>query len=110
MPLLERQLVLSDFATETYDTYALCYKCHNRDSILVGLSFGKHFNHIVEEKTACTTCHDSHGVAGQAHLINFNTTYVTPSSSGRLEFNDLGLFHGNCYLTCHGANHNPRSY
>jgi len=35
---------------------------------------------------------------------------VRPSSSGRLEFIDLGQGSGQCYLTCHGMNHNPRQY
>jgi hypothetical protein len=44
-------------------------------------------------------------------LINFDTEIVYPESeTGRLEFNDLGLGRGECYLECHGKNHNPESY
>jgi hypothetical protein len=49
-------------------------------------------------------------VVGKTKLVNFNTTYVTPSSGNRLEFIDSGNGHGSCYLTCHGQNHNPKSY
>jgi len=110
IPILERQLNLTDFGAESTGAYALCYKCHSRTSILGDQSFKKHKEHIDGERTSCTTCHDPHGVEGKTHLINFNTTYVTPSSSGRLEFIDTGQYRGSCYLTCHGKNHNPKSY
>lgn len=109
-PLLERQLELTDFQAESSANYALCYKCHDRTSILSDASFPLHNKHVAEKQTACTTCHDSHGVVAAPRLINFNTTYVTPSSGGRLEYNSTGPLHGNCYLSCHGTDHNPKSY
>jgi predicted CXXCH cytochrome family protein len=118
-PILERQLVLSDGTSENLTTYALCYKCHDRDRILSDQSFNAinsfgenrgHRFHIADQKTACTTCHDSHGVASVKHLINFNSDYVTASSNGRLEFISTGTFSGNCSLTCHGADHKATSY
>jgi hypothetical protein len=69
-----------------------------------------HRFHIVDQKTACTTCHDSHGVKTQAKLMNFNRDYVTPSSNGRLEYVSGGTFSGNCSLTCHGTDHAATSY
>jgi len=109
-PLLERQLVLTDFGTETSASYALCYKCHSRESILSDQSFKFHRKHIVDDKTSCTTCHDSHGVADNSRLINFNRNYVTPSSNGRLEFVPNGAYRGSCSLTCHGKDHRAVSY
>ncbi len=109
-PILERRLELTDYQAENVAIYALCYKCHDRNSILGDQSFKGHRRHIVEEQTACTTCHDSHGVAATSHLINFNSTYVTPSSNGRLEFVDTGTFRGNCSLRCHGEDHRAESY
>lgn len=109
-PLLERQLLLTDFSTENTANYDLCYKCHSRDSILSDRSFPLHRLHVVEEKTSCTTCHDPHGVSGKSHLINFNVNYVTASSNGRLEFNDTGVLHGNCSLRCHGQDHRASPY
>ncbi len=108
-PILERQLALTDGA-ESAASYALCYKCHSRTSILGNQSFRYHNLHIASARTACTTCHDPHGVAGKPHLINFNTDRVTPASGGRLEFVDGGTFRGSCYLNCHGHGHNPESY
>jgi hypothetical protein len=109
-PLLERRLELTDNQTENASTYDLCYKCHSRASILGDQSFKSHNKHVVASKTACTTCHDSHGAARASHLINFNTTYVTKSSGGRLEFIDNGMYRGTCYLSCHGKDHNPLAY
>ncbi|MEI7728136.1 MAG: cytochrome c3 family protein [Verrucomicrobiota bacterium] len=109
-PILERRLELTDNQIENSASYALCYKCHSRASILSDQSFKTHNKHITTARTACTTCHDSHGVAAANHLINFNTLYVTKSSGGRLEFVDNGTYRGTCYLTCHGKDHNPLSY
>lgn len=107
VPLLERRQELTDSQTESSAIYALCYKCHSRTSILGNASFREHRLHIVEVRAACTTCHDPHGVATVPRLVNFNTTYVKPSSSGQLRFDAANR---RCYLTCHGENHNPLSY
>ena len=104
-------------STESATVYALCYKCHSRTSILANQSFPTHRMHIVDERSPCSLCHDPHGVAASqgnatnnSNLINFDKRFVTPSSSGILRFDDLGNRRGRCYLTCHGENHNPRSY
>lgn len=97
--------------------YAMCFKCHSQTSILGNQSFRFHNKHIDGENASCTVCHDPHGVsAGQgnatenSHLINFDTTVVTPNSSGILRFEDRGSRRGACYLRCHGDNHNPETY
>jgi len=118
-PILERRQVTTDYIGESAANYALCYKCHSRDSILsdqsfratnrLGQSRGHRF-HIVDQKAACSTCHDSHGVAYNKHLINFNANYVTQSSTGRIEYNSTGPLRGNCTLTCHKANHLGAAY
>lgn len=109
-PLLERQLLFSDQLPESYNTYAMCYKCHDRTKILAGTSFPEHSNHIVNENIGCMTCHDPHGVKDSSHLINFDRSIVQPSSSGKLYFQDDGRFRGRCYLKCHGENHSPKRY
>jgi predicted CXXCH cytochrome family protein len=109
-PILERQLDRNDGSNESASRYAMCYKCHSRSSILGDQSFEEHKKHIDDEKTACTTCHDSHGVVSRTHLLNFNLDYVSPSSSGRLDWQDEGNFKGSCWLTCHGEDHDPLSY
>lgn len=118
-PLLERNLTTVDFQAENIQSYALCYKCHNRDSILSDQSFNAtgsqgqpagHQFHIVDQKTACSTCHSSHGVQSVSHLINFNTSYVTPASNGQLNYISRGNGSGTCTLMCHGKDHVAVSY
>jgi predicted CXXCH cytochrome family protein len=115
--LLEREYRTLDFTPESSLNYALCYKCHSRDSILNNQSFAKHSAHIVDRKTPCSACHDAHGISAlqgnpmnNSHLINFDLTIVSQNSLGRLEFDDLGRLAGQCFLNCHGREHNPESY
>jgi len=105
-PLLERNLVQVDFEPESPTAYALCYKCHS-ESVL--LADRMHRQHVRDQKTSCTTCHDAHGVQTQPHLINFNTLYVKPLN-GRVGYTDLGGGRSSCTLSCHGADHNNKSY
>jgi predicted CXXCH cytochrome family protein len=105
-PLLERQLVTDDNVPESPANYSLCYKCHSRSAILSDQadSFRYHRLHIVDKQTACTTCHDSHGVANARALVNFNKLYVSPNK-GVVSFNDGGVSSRSCTLTCHGKAH-----
>jgi len=108
-PLLERRLRLTDGGDDSVSLYAMCYKCHDRDSIRSDDSFEEHDKHIRGENIACTTCHDPHGVQSTTHLINFNLDYVSPFE-GTIEFVDTGRFRGTCTLTCHGEEHDGYNY
>ncbi len=115
--LLERNYTTQDYTTESSNAYALCYKCHNRNSILNDQSFKEHKKHIQGEKAPCSACHDAHGISSTQgnptnnnHLINFDTSIVQTDMMGRLRFEDQGTFKGRCYLRCHGVTHNPKSY
>jgi hypothetical protein len=63
-------------------------------------------------------CHDPHGIDGSrgtsannSHLINFDLAVVQPSQkTGLLLFEDMGMSRGQCYLTCHGKDHDPEDY
>jgi len=109
-PILERNLVFTDNQSENTFAYALCYKCHDRNKLLSNQSFRYHKSHVVDDKAACTTCHDSHGVATAPHLINFNTTYVKPGSLGTVAYQSTGNFRGVCTLSCHGVDHKNAAY
>ena len=117
-PLLALQYDRTDNIAESSAAYALCYKCHERSSILANQSFSGHSKHIVDAKTPCSVCHDPHGIpSGQgnavnhAHLINFDTTIVQRDRiTGRLEYQTMGDRAGTCYLTCHNVDHSPKSY
>ena len=109
-PILERRMEFRDGFSENAASYALCYKCHNRASILGDESFPYHKKHIVDVEASCTTCHDPHGVRANTHLINFNRDYVKPNADGELKWEDLGDLTGNCYLKCHDEEHAPKGY
>ncbi len=116
-PILEREYQVNDPTQETFQAYALCYKCHNRSYILDDRGgFKEHKKHIEGKDSSCAVCHDAHGSRRNSHLINFmlqdrtGKAVVTPSSSGRLEYISLGPGRGQCYLTCHGEDHNPLEY
>lgn len=118
--LLERRLDLVDGTTESAAVYALCYKCHDRNSIVGDASFNKHDKHVRGDRTSCMTCHDPHGVSAanganatnHSHLINFNLDEVgaVPGDVNSPRYEDTGVYHGRCYLVCHGKEHNPLSY
>jgi hypothetical protein len=118
MPLLSAQYDRMDGIAESSATYALCYKCHERASILANESFSGHSKHVVDNKTNCAVCHDAHGIpsgqglpANHAHLINFDTSIVQRDRvTNRLEYITSGPRAGTCYLTCHNVDHSPKSY
>lgn len=115
IPLLERQLLLTDNTPYNENNFALCFKCH-ASSVVVSeqdSSWKYHKKHIEEYRAACTTCHDPHG-SSQPHLINFNTAYVQPYN-GLIDYTATGPKHGNCTLSCHDGNgqnkpHDAKSY
>ncbi len=116
-PILERQYVTLDNTAEQAAAYALCYKCHDRSSVLGDQSFPHHRKHVSDERAPCNICHDPHGISltqgtpvNNTHLINFDISVVTPSSSNRLQFEDRGTFSGRCYVNCHGVDHDGWTY
>ncbi|MEW8030159.1 MAG: cytochrome c3 family protein [Candidatus Thiodiazotropha sp.] len=116
-PILQMQYETLDNTPESPAAYALCYKCHDRNSILNDESFTTHRLHIADERTPCNACHDPHGVSAtqgnslnNTDLINFDISIVQPNSMGNLRFESTGKFSGNCYLMCHGSDHAPQSY
>jgi predicted CXXCH cytochrome family protein len=115
--LLERQYTILDGFTENQERYALCYKCHERTSILGDESFPTHALHIRDARTSCATCHDPHGIslslagaANHTHLINFATNEVEPNAQGEMFFEERGILSGSCSLRCHDFEHDDLSY
>jgi hypothetical protein len=116
--LLVAHYELEDGRPESEQAYALCYKCHNRASILGNESFPYHALHIEGNKaanapgTSCHTCHTAHGSSRYQYLIRFNEDVVRANTSGKLEFRAQGVASrsGSCLLNCHGKEHDPKSY
>ena len=115
--LLVENYQMEDGRPESTYAYALCYKCHDRNSILRNESFPHHALHIQgrltgQDGTSCFTCHDAHGSSQYQHLIRFNDNVVSPTKDNKLKYDAKGYAarHGACYLNCHGVEHNPKEY
>ncbi len=117
-PILEREFETGDPAAESISSYALCYKCHNRSTLVGGSGRFPHDKHVVDKNASCAVCHDVHGLRQKIRLINFTlrtkvgNIVVSPNRNGRLEFvPDLARpGRGSCFLLCHGQDHDNRSY
>lgn len=132
-PILKERYETADGTVESYEVYALCYRCHERTSILSDVSFqkktsgrrtpsgGGHSGHLTA-RASCADCHDAHGVnvvAGPAFvvsgdhtsLINFAVQAVQPvPGSAYPVFRKLGTYSGSCTLVCHGVTHGEWTY
>jgi len=128
-PILGERYETTDNTPESYQNYALCYRCHNRTSILSDASFqkkisrttrtgGGHSGHL-SIGAPCSACHDPHGVtitgaAGtgdHTYLINFDTRIVAPKMGNRYPmYTQKAFFSGTCTLVCHGRTHVSESY
>ncbi|MEO8197114.1 MAG: cytochrome c3 family protein [Thermoanaerobaculia bacterium] len=131
-PILKERYETVDGTGESYENYALCYRCHERTSILGDQSFrtrafrttpsgGGHSGHLAAG-APCSACHDPHGVptrgdeafrptGDHTHLINFDTQIVAPLAGGLPPaFKDTGSRSGSCTLVCHGVTHIATSY
>jgi len=115
--LLNRNYQTQDRTPESPTAYALCYACHDRNSILADESFGEHRLHVGDNSTPCSACHDPHGISftqgdsdSNSHLINFDSSIVFPNAGDELRFEDRGSRTGACFLACHNNNHDGLSY
>jgi predicted CXXCH cytochrome family protein len=115
--LLTDRYITDDNTPESPSSYALCYKCHSRSSLLdTDISF-PHRLHVVDQKTPCSACHDPHGInavqgntLNNSHLINFDLSIVQTTYTGQFGYRSLGRSRGQCYLMCHGKLHDPLDY
>jgi len=131
-PILRERYETADGTPESYESYALCYRCHDRDKLLADTSFpraaaaaagsgGGHSGHL-GAGIACAACHDPHGVnldatadAGESgshtHLVNFDQRVVQPLPGAPYPvYEDRGGHSGSCALVCHGVVHDHIVY
>jgi predicted CXXCH cytochrome family protein len=109
-------ILIARYETDSYPLayqdalYALCYRCHDQQVLLdPGRSrFPRHQSHVAGYGIPCSVCHDSHGVSAlrggttrrNAHLINFDTRFVSSGSYDSIA--------RTCTVSCH--QNNPQSY
>jgi hypothetical protein len=132
-PILSERYETADATPESYETYALCYRCHERRRILADESFrrkspprttpsgGGHSGHLASG-ASCAACHDPHGVnptvlglgldtGDHDHLINFDIRIVQPRAGAPFPvYRADGFNAGSCTLVCHGVDHDAASY
>lgn len=131
-PILKERYETNDNTPENLQNYALCYRCHERSSILRDTSFrtrtarttpsgGGHSGHLAGG-APCSACHDPHGISdlsqigfgntgSHTHLINFDKRIVGPKPGMEYPiFKDTGSFSGSCTLLCHGYLHDNAAY
>ena len=117
-PILEREYQAYDPTAESLQSYSLCYKCHNRNSLVSDAAHTfPHRTHVVESESPCAACHDAHGSRQNGSLINFmlfdptgKAVVSRSQEQNRLEYVSLGAGRGQCFLQCHGVNHEPKDY
>jgi predicted CXXCH cytochrome family protein len=104
-----------DGQTESAETYALCYRCHDREAVLNSPDFPEHALHVTEVSASCASCHNPHGAMENRALIRFGETPLPPGiapsiETGILAFSSSGPGSGACYVNCHGYEHAPAVY
>lgn len=117
-PILAREYQTNDPTVESYQNYSLCYQCHNRNFLITDQAGTfRHGLHVADKQAPCAACHDAHGSRRNGHLVDFmlrdrtGKPVVTPSAGQhRLEYVSVGPGRGQCYLSCHGVNHEPKNY
>ena len=115
--ILQRQYDTEQTVVESPQSFALCYGCHTRSVLTMDLPLKfPHARHLVVGQSSCASCHDPHGSRTNPRLVNFmrrdrnGVAVVTPSTAQqRLEFIPTAGG-GQCYLMCHGINHEPKVY
>ncbi|MFQ5425346.1 MAG: cytochrome c3 family protein, partial [Phycisphaerae bacterium] len=102
--------------------YGACWTCHSENAIVQGNNaFGNlHKEHVDKKKAPCIVCHDAHAPfdAGEQGLISldfavrngYDISFIDGRDGSTAFWIDAGQNVGNCFLRCHGEQHQPKSY
>jgi len=138
--LLEREYKIAtfsgDYIAESAANFALCYKCHNRNTLLgydsfEKQAFKKHKDHLKTSgvgRVSCSVCHDPHGIdntivpdgtalkSSVVGMVNFDTRVVQVNDGGLRKIerfypqdNLSNPPYVKCWVKCHTKNHDGTS-
>lgn len=96
---------------ESISSYALCYICHSRESVLGDESFKSHKYHVSLHNISCAACHSAHGSSEYTNLIKFRDDGSIMNASDGMGPMYVSASPGRpkCFLSCHGGDHNTSS-
>jgi len=103
------KLAYTESPFASIDEMALCASCHDPRIILGNDGFKFHSLHIKRAGYSCGACHNPHGSADNAGLIDLNKSFITDLNGiKKVETTDPG--HGTCTLKCHDVTHRNDIY
>ena len=112
--ILVRKFETSETPAASYNVadYALCFGCHDQNTLFgTTTKFKQHKTHVEmhTKKDRCVYCHDPHGSTQNPGLINFDLRPgIVTSNGGRpivYKYNDSEIKKTSCVLVCHGTVH-----
>jgi predicted CXXCH cytochrome family protein len=125
--LMAQQYTFNTDPSGAIELFAVCYKCHDEGRLTSNLSGFNHQGHIGARGGACIDCHGPHGSFASTRLINFlweadgifvvdcydrdRKTGVCSADEPEPRWGDGPTPHtGECWITCHGSSHSPKTY
>jgi predicted CXXCH cytochrome family protein len=108
--ILLRKFETSEVPATTYtsDDYALCFGCHNVNTLFgTNTKFKQHKTHISThaQKDRCVYCHDPHGNPYNLGMINFDLRVVSQNAGQPIQYKPPVINKTSCVLVCHGVPH-----
>ncbi len=118
--LLAAQYEIAEYTPYTAASYAMCWVCHDENGTMSTSNRfrNNHNRHVITATSPCIDCHDVHAPhdAGEVGLMSFDFAILNGYDMAYLAGYDgsssftFAAGRGTCYMSCHSATHDPRSY